>query len=165
MPTIQYTSLSIGHKRNTFSCFFSIRIFFYRNWWFTGQQGKGGDHRLFRSTTSTCSQTFRYLFATLHVRWLSRIFNRSACVYQTATRWDLPPYRITIWLIDLWCELTNQVCYFYIRKNIFSCLFSIHNTINLSHREQVCLTRLRFEGYFSHHPIIHDFNIKKIVYW
>ena len=91
--------------------------------------------------------------------------NRSACVYQTATRWDLPPYWITIWLIDLWCELTNQVCYFYIRKNIFSCLFSIHNTINLSHREQVCLTRLRFEGYFSHHPIIHDFNIKKIVYW
>ena len=22
------------------------------------------------------------------------------CIYQTATRWDLPPYRITIWLID-----------------------------------------------------------------
>ena len=42
----------------------------------------------------------RHLFATFHVRWLSRIFNRNACVYQTATRWDLPPYRITIWLID-----------------------------------------------------------------
>ena len=27
-------------------------------------------------------------------------FNRNACIYQTATRWDLPPYRITIWLID-----------------------------------------------------------------
>ena len=28
------------------------------------------------------------------------IFNRNACNYQTATRWDLPLYRITIWLID-----------------------------------------------------------------
>ena len=26
---------------------------------------------------------------------------RNACIYQTATRWDLPPYRITIWLIDV----------------------------------------------------------------
>ena len=47
----------------------------------------------------------RHLFATLHVRWLSRIFNRNACVYHTATRWDLPPYRITIWLIDWWCNV------------------------------------------------------------
>ena len=45
----------------------------------------------------------------LHVRWLSRIFNRNACAYQTATRWDLPPYRITIWLID-W--LMMQCCLF-----------------------------------------------------
>ena len=28
------------------------------------------------------------------------MFNRIACVYHTATRWVLPPYRITIWLID-----------------------------------------------------------------
>ena len=28
------------------------------------------------------------------------IFNRNACIYQTATRWDLPPYRVTVWLID-----------------------------------------------------------------
>ena len=54
----------------------------------------------FHFTTSIRSRTFRHLFATLHVRWLSRIFNRNACVYQTATWWDLPPYRITIWLID-----------------------------------------------------------------
>ena len=44
-----------------------------------------------------------HLFATLHVRWLSHIFNRIACIYQTVTRWDLPPYRITI-LID-WCDI------------------------------------------------------------
>ena len=61
---------------------------------------EGGDHLLFHSTTSTRSRTFRYLFATLHVRWLSHIFNRTACIYQTATRCDLPPYRTTIWLID-----------------------------------------------------------------
>ena len=63
-------------------------------------QGKGGDLLLCLSTTSTRSRTFRHLFATLHVRWLSHIFNRNACIYQTATRWYLPPYRITIWLID-----------------------------------------------------------------
>ena len=55
---------------------------------------------LFHSTSSTRSRTFRHLFATLHVRWLSHIFNCNACIYQTVTRWDLPPYRITIWLID-----------------------------------------------------------------
>ena len=32
-----------------------------------------------------------------------------------------------------------------IRKNIFACLFSVHNTISLSRHEQVCLMRLRFE--------------------
>ena len=37
-----------------------------------------------------------------------------------------------------------------IRKNIFACLFSIHNTISLSRREQVILSGLRFERYFSH---------------
>ena len=35
----------------------------------------------------------------------TRIFNCNACVYQTATRWDLPPYRITIWAIDWWCNV------------------------------------------------------------
>ena len=74
-----------------------------------GQQGKGGDYLLFHSTTSTYSRTLRHLFATLHVRWLSRIFNRNACVYQTATRWDLQPSRITIWVIVWWC-------------NVFACL-------------------------------------------
>ena len=78
--------------------FFSITVFFHRHWQLTGQQEKEGDYLLFHSTTSNCSRTFRHLFATLHVRWLSHIFNRTACIYQTATRRDLPPYRITIWL-------------------------------------------------------------------
>ena len=38
-----------------------------------------------------------------------------------------------------------------LRKNIFACLFSVHNTTSLSPHEQVCLMRLRFERYFSHH--------------
>ena len=84
--------------------FFFYQGFLHRNWRFTGQQGKGGDHILFHTTTSTRSRTSRHLFATLHVRWLSRIFNRNACVYQTATRWDLPPNRIDIWVIDWWCN-------------------------------------------------------------
>ena len=74
-----------------------------------GQQGKGGDHLISLSITFTLSRTLIHLFATLYVRWLSRIFNRNACVYQTASRWDLPPYQITIWLIDWWwnvCLLT-----------------------------------------------------------
>ena len=80
--------------------FSSITVFFDGHWRLTGQQGKGGDLLLFHSTTSTRSRTFRHLFATLHVRWLSHIFNCTACIYQTATRWDLPLYRITIRLTD-----------------------------------------------------------------
>ena len=75
-------------------------LFFHRQWRFTEQQGKGGDPLLFQCTTSTRKRTLKQLFATFHVRWLSRIFNCNACVYQTAARWDLPPYRITNWLID-----------------------------------------------------------------
>ena len=89
--------------------FFSIRIFFHGHWRLTGLQGKEGDHLLFLSTTSTRSQTFRHLFVTLHVRWRSHVFNRISCIYQTATRWDLPPYRITIWLID---DVTLNFCLF-----------------------------------------------------
>ena len=83
-----------------FFSFLSIRVFFQGHWQLTGQQGKWGDLFLFHSTTSTRSRTFRHLCAILHVRWLSHIFNHNACIYQTPTRWDLPPYRITIWLID-----------------------------------------------------------------
>ena len=48
-------------------------------------KGEGMDHRLFHSATSTRSRTFRHLIATLHVRLSSPIFNRTACIYQTAT--------------------------------------------------------------------------------
>ena len=76
--------------------FFSIRVFFHGHWWLTGQQVKGGDHLFFNCTTFTHSWTFRDLFATLHVIWLSQTFNRTACIYETATRLDSSPYRVTI---------------------------------------------------------------------
>ena len=69
----------------------------------TVREGRGSP--FFHSTTFTGSWTLRHLVATLHVRWLSHIFNRNACVYQTVTRWDLQPYRITIWLTDWWCNV------------------------------------------------------------
>ena len=69
------------------------------------------------ATTSTCSQTFSHLVATLHVRWLLRIFSCNVCVYQTTTWWDLPPCRVAIWLIDdamflcLFDDLILGFCY------------------------------------------------------
>ena len=67
--------------------------------------GDRRDHLLFHSAVSTHSRKLRHLFATLHVTWLSRIFNRNTCVYQTATQFDLLPYHITIWVIDGWCNV------------------------------------------------------------
>ena len=101
-----FTHLFLCNFSRLNSCdFFFLSGFLHRHWRFIGQQGKRGDHLLFHSTTSTRSRTLGHLFATLHVRWLSRIFNLNACVYQTATHWDLPPYRITIWVIDWWCNV------------------------------------------------------------
>ena len=99
-PSFQYKTF-FPYKNS----FFFYQGFLHRHWRFTGQQEKGGDHLLFHSATSTRSRTLRHWLATLHVRWISRNFNRNACVYQTATRWDLPPHRITIWVIDWWCNV------------------------------------------------------------
>ena len=101
----QKTNFDINLKTYWLIClffclfFFSIRVSFHGRWKLTGQQVKEGDHLLFLSTTSISSQTFRHLFAALHVRWPSHIINRNACIYLASTRWDLPPYRINIWLI------------------------------------------------------------------
>ena len=69
----------------------------------TAREGRGPSFiPLYHFQPLTNIQRF---FATLHMRWLLRAFNRNACVYQAATRWDLPPYRITIWLVDWWCNV------------------------------------------------------------
>ena len=78
--------------------------FLYRHWRFTGQQGKGGDRLLFHSTTSTRSRALRHLFATLHVRWLSRIFNTRLLLDEIYHLVELP----FEWLIDWW----YNVCFF-----------------------------------------------------
>ena len=83
--------------------FFSIRVFFTDTDDSLDSRGRRGPS--FIPLCEPSSWTLRYLFATLHMRWLSHIFNHNACVYQTATRWDLPPYRITIWVIDWWCNV------------------------------------------------------------
>ena len=85
---------------NIFSLFFLLyQIFFYRHWPFTGQQGREVTftHPLYHLHTLTNIHLYLQL-----CMWLSSISNRNAFVYQTATRWDLPPYWITIWLIDWW---------------------------------------------------------------
>ena len=46
---------------------------------------------------------------------------------------------------------TNLFDRVFLHKNVYACLISIHNTVSLSRHEQVCLSRLRFERYFSHH--------------
>ena len=116
-----------GIFKNLFICAWGFfvsffRIFFHGHSRLTGHQGKGGDHLLFHSTTlpSAHEHSDNY-FVTLHVRWLSHISNRTACIYQTATRWDLPPYRVTIWVIDdvmlifvcLLVDLIQVFCYIY----------------------------------------------------
>ena len=50
----------------------------------------------------TSIQTFLCNFA---CEVIVTCFNCTTCIYQTATRWDLPPYRITIWLIYWWCNV------------------------------------------------------------
>ena len=63
-----WRALIPSHFDYVFSLFFfSIKVFFHRHWRLTGQQGKGVGHFVFNITTSTHSQTFRHLFATLHV--------------------------------------------------------------------------------------------------
>ena len=87
--------------------------FLYIHWRFTGQQGKGGDRLLFHSTTSTRSRALRHLFATLHVRWLSRIFNTRLLLDEIYHLIELP----FEWLIDdamfvcLLDELILGFCY------------------------------------------------------
>ena len=83
---IIYTSLSFRRDiENLLSNFFSIRLFFSQTLTIYRTAGEEKiDYFLFHCTTSSRSQTFRYLFATLRVRWQSHIFNSNACIYQTA---------------------------------------------------------------------------------
>ena len=100
-------------NNNSVALVFLFHFFFLSGFSFTDtddSQRKEWNDILFYSFTFTRSLIFRHLFATLHVRCLKRIFNHSTCIYRTATRWDLRPYWITIWLIDWWCDVCLFVC-------------------------------------------------------
>ena len=65
--------------------------------------GEGRDHLLFHSTTSTHSQRFRHLFATLHMRLLSHTFLIAMLVF---TRLLLAEtYHLFKLLLDWWCNI------------------------------------------------------------
>ena len=74
---------------------FSIRVFFHGHWRLTRE----GTIYSTLPLPSAHEHSDIY-FATFHVRWLSHISNRTACIFRAATWLDLPPYRITIWLIN-----------------------------------------------------------------
>ena len=97
MRSIWKSKTDTRHKSNFFLSGFSFTH--WRHWWLTWQQGKGGYHLLFRSTTSTRSQTFRHLFATLHVRWLSHIFYLPDFYSMRFTA--LSNFNLTDW----WCDV------------------------------------------------------------
>ena len=89
--------------------FFSVRVFFHRHWQLTGQQGKGGYHLLFHSTTLTHSQTFR---TTLYVRW-DHIFLTSTLVFTRLLLMRLTTLS-NYYLVDSWCNLNFRLvaCWF-----------------------------------------------------
>ena len=77
-----------------------LSFFFLSGFFFTDndhwQDSKGRERNIFYSTLPL-PPTYKHSYiysATLHVWWLSHIFNCAAYIYQTPTRWDLPPYRI-----------------------------------------------------------------------
>ena len=81
-------------------CFFFLSEFSFKDT-NNSQDSKGRDRTNFYSTLPLPpAHEHSDIFATLHVRWLSHIFNHNTFIYHTATQWDLPPYWITIWLFD-----------------------------------------------------------------
>ena len=79
--------------------FFSIRVFFHEHW--HSQDSRGREGTIFYSTLPLPpAHEHSDIYLQLCMWDDYHIFNRTACIYQAATRWDLPPYRITIWLID-----------------------------------------------------------------
>ena len=71
----------------------------------TAWEGRG---TIFYSTLPLPLSSHQYLdiyFATLRVTWLSYISNRTACIYQAAPQWDLPPIELLFAWLMMWCWL------------------------------------------------------------
>ena len=103
--------------------FFLSGHFFKGHWRLTGQQGKGGDHLfipLYHFHPLTNIQALILQLCT----WVDyHIFLIAPLEFITLLLWwDLPPYRITIWLIDdvmlifvcLLVDLIPGFCYSYL---------------------------------------------------
>ena len=80
-----------------FSYFFSTRSSFPDT--DNSQESRGRERVIFIPLYHFFPLENIHSFATLHVRWLPRIFNCITCNCQTAIRWDLLPYGICIWMI------------------------------------------------------------------
>ena len=73
------------------------------------ENSRGKDHFLFHFNTLIRSRKFRNLFSTLHVRWLSHIFNRIACYLPYCYSMiftTLSNYHLTEW----WCDGNFSFC-------------------------------------------------------
>ena len=125
--------------------FFFYKGFLSQTLALTGQQRKGGDHLLFYSTTSTRSGTFRHLFATLHVTWLSHIFIRNACINQTAP--DCYSMRLSTllnyYLIDWWCNVDFRLFYLLIWLGFVT---------DISHEKPLDSTRIDYHPCITSEP-------------
>ena len=96
--------------------FLFIRVFFTNT--YDSQDSRGRERTIFFSTLplppayeqwdiylQLCMWDDYHIYSHMTITYDYHIYNRNACVYQIATRWDLPPYRITIWVIDWWCNV------------------------------------------------------------
>ena len=87
-------------------CFilFSIRVFFTDT--DDSQDSSGREGTIFYSTLPVPPAHKHWDIYLQLCMWDDyHVFLIATLVYQTATRWDLPPYRITIWVIDWWCNV------------------------------------------------------------
>ena len=86
--------------------FFYYKDFLSRTLTIHKTAGKGRISSLFLFITSSCSRTFRHLFATLHVRLILRIYKSIACNNLTVTWWHLAPWEFEFdWsFIECWFQ-------------------------------------------------------------
>ena len=87
----------------------SCRVFFLSGFSFTdtdnSQDNRWREMTIFRSTLPLPPAHEQCLWDDYHIFLIALlVFTRLLLdeIYQTATRWDLPPYRITIWWL-MWC--------------------------------------------------------------
>ena len=123
---LKWLSIKACHHNITLSIFFFYQGFLSRTRMIHRTAGEGRGPFFIPLYHFHRSWTFRHLFATLHVRWLY-IFLIATLVFTRLLLDDiLPPYRITIYLIDWWCE----VCFCLLDDLILGFCYSNFDTGN-----------------------------------